>query len=184
MKKAGFNPTGIEIGKDRRIIAKKVTSVPIWSNKIKGPNRSGKKFDIICLFHVLEHIQDPIKLCSDLKSYLKKNRTLIIEVPNTNHYLLNIDKHYRNFYWQRAHISYFTAETVKVVLKKAGFRKVKIVGVQRYTFINAANWLIFKKPQLKNPSYKTGIFSQVDNLYRKFLINNLSCDTLWIEAKV
>lgn len=180
---AGFKAVGLEVSSARRKISKTITNVPLLSKGITGPNKTKNRYDIITLFHVLEHIKDPIKLCANLKSYLKKDGTLIIEIPNTNHYLLKINKLYKDFYWQRAHISYFTPESVTKVLKKAGYRKIKIKGVQRYTFINALHWIFFGKPQLKNPSFQTSAFRFMDNLYKKFLNEKFLCDTLWIEAK-
>lgn len=181
---AGFKAAGLEVSSARRRISKTITSVPLLSKAITGPNITKKRYDIITLFHVLEHIKDPIKLSADLKSYLKKDGTLIIEIPNTNHYLLKINKPYKDFYWQRAHISYFTPETASIVLKKAGYGKIKIQGVQRYTFINALHWFFLGKPQLKNPSYQTFTLGFLDNLYKKLLNQSLLCDTLWIEAQV
>ena len=180
----GFQATGLEVSSARREISKTITNVPLLSKAITGPNKTKNRYDIITLIHVLEHIKDPIKLCSDLRSYLKKDGTLIIEVPNTNHYLLKINKPYKDFFWQRAHISYFTEKTVRRVLEEAGYQIVKIKGVQRYTFINALNWIFLGKPQLSKPSYQIKTFTRVDNLYKKFITNKLICDTLWIEAKV
>lgn len=181
---AGFQATGLEVSSARREISKTITNVSLLSKAITGPNKTKNRYGIITLFHVLEHIKDPIKLCVNLKSYLKKEGTLIIEIPNTNHYLLNISKPYKDFYWQRAHISYFTPKTILQVLKKAGYRKIKIKGVQRYTFINAIHWFFLSKPQLDSPSHKTKTFSWIDDLYKKFLTEKLICDTLWVEAKV
>ena len=183
-KEAGFNPTGLEVGTDRLKVAKTITKVPIWNSRIAGKNTKRKKFDLITLFHVLEHVEDPIKLCQDLSTYLNKKGSLIIEVPNTDHYLNRVFKEYQDFYWQRAHLSYFTPTILREVLKEAGFRKIKLVGIQRYSFINSINWIIFKKPQLKNPSYETKAFALIDYIYKKILKSNLKCDTLWIEAKV
>lgn len=181
---AGFQTTGLEVSSARREIAKTVTNVRLLSKAISGPNITKNHYDIITLFHVLEHIKDPIRLCENLKSFLKKDGTLIIEIPNTNHYLLKINKPYQEFYWQRAHISYFTPETVLKVLKIAGYRKIKIMGIQRYSFINALCWIFLGKPQLENPSYQTVTFGFLNNLYKRFLIEKLTCDTLWIEAAV
>ena len=41
-----------------------------------------KKYDLITLIHVLEHIEEPKKILLDLKKCLKKNGILYIEVPN------------------------------------------------------------------------------------------------------
>lgn len=179
LRKLGFNPVGLEISKDRLRIAKKITSSPIWNFEIKGSNKTGKNFNIVTMFHVLEHIKDPIKLCGNLKTYLKEDGVLIIEVPNRNNYLLRLSKQYRDFFWQRAHLSYFTPEVIKNTLKKSGYNRIRISGVQRYGIKNALNWLVFGKPQLKDPSYNSK-----NNPYKNYLEKNLNCDTLWVKAKV
>lgn len=180
----GFQATGLEVSSARREISKTITNVSLLSKSITGLNKTKNRYDIITLFHVLEHIKDPIKLCTDLRSYLKRNGILIIEVPNANDYLLKMSKPYRNFYWQIAHISYFSPKTVSHVLKKAGYHKIKIKGVQRYSFINAFNWFVFGKPQLENPSYDIKVFPNIDKFYKNYLARKLIGDTLWIEAKV
>ncbi len=183
-KDAGFNATGLEVSKERREIAQKVTGEKILPRAIQGKNKSGKKYDVITLFHVLEHIKNPIELARDLKTYLKPNGTIIIEVPNANDYLLTLNRNYKDFFWQRAHISYFTPETINEVLKKAGHKNVKIIGIQRYSFQNALNWISRGKPQLQNPKYGASKFKLIESIYKNFLAKNLICDTLWIEAKV
>jgi len=69
---------------------------------IDGPNKTGKKFDVITLFHVLEHIKNPVKTLADLRTYLKADGTLIVEIPNADDFLLQINKNYKDFFWQRA----------------------------------------------------------------------------------
>lgn len=94
----GFNCTGLEVSKERREIAEKVTGEKILKDKIISANKSKTLYDAITLFHVLEHITDPIKLCQNLRTYLKGDGFLIIEVPNANDYLLNKSLPYRDFF--------------------------------------------------------------------------------------
>ena len=46
-----------------------------------------KKFDLIIIRHTLEHIYDLEKILNDIKSNMKDNSVLSIEVPNINFYL-------------------------------------------------------------------------------------------------
>lgn len=178
-----FHCTGLEVSKERRAIAEKVTGEKILKDKIAGP-KNKILYDAISLFHVLEHITDPIKLCQDLRAYLARSGLLIIEVPNANDHLLNQSSPYRDFFWQTAHISYFTPETVSMILKRAGYRKVKIEGTQRYSFENAINWLRHGKPQIDLPTYHTVTeLEWLEKYYKDYLTKKLICDTLWVEAK-
>ena len=39
-------------------------------------------FDVIVMYQVLEHLQDPLTICKELHSMLKEDGILVIEVPN------------------------------------------------------------------------------------------------------
>ena len=50
----------------------------------------GEVFDIITLFHVLEHVPYPQALLANILNYLKEDGVVYIEVPNANSTLLKI----------------------------------------------------------------------------------------------
>lgn len=184
LKANGFKCIGLEISKGRRHISQKVTKVPVITEKIDSPSKTKVRYDLITLFHVIEHITDPVKLCQDLKTYLKENGMLIVEAPNAKDHMLLKSKKYQEFFWQRAHISYFTPKTLSKVLIKAGFGNIKITGIQRYSFENAIHWLRFGEPQLESPIYQTvGQLNWLEKYYKNYLTRKLVCDTLWIEAR-
>lgn len=175
------NPTkGIEVSKERRDAAAKFTDVKIlnidlYNSKIEPYEH----FDIITLFQVLEHLRDPIKFCTILREYLTEGGVIVIEVPNHNDWMLNACATYRSFYYQRAHISYFTPDTLRYVLTKADFPEIEMIGVQRYSIKNMLNWRLFNKPQLQSPSFEVSrIFSWLDHYYKSRLERLMRCDTI------
>jgi 2-polyprenyl-3-methyl-5-hydroxy-6-metoxy-1,4-benzoquinol methylase len=111
----------------------------------------GKKFDVIALFQVLEHVKNPLEFIEDLKQYLDKDSYIAIEVPNLNDALLseyNLPT-YQKFYFHKAHLWYFNWDTLGMLMEKAGF-KGSIHFLQDYNVINHMHWLINGKPQ-NNP---------------------------------
>jgi 2-polyprenyl-3-methyl-5-hydroxy-6-metoxy-1,4-benzoquinol methylase len=81
----------------------------IHNHKIKtasNPQDFGKKFDKIFMFHVLEHIANPIQFLINLKPLLKVNGKMYIEVPNVDDILIKTFKNdaFKNFYYKKAHI--------------------------------------------------------------------------------
>jgi 2-polyprenyl-3-methyl-5-hydroxy-6-metoxy-1,4-benzoquinol methylase len=106
-------------------------------DKIKG-----KKFDVILMFHVLEHLLEPVEFIKKISNHLNDAGKLIIEVPNVEDALLkfyNIDA-FKDFYFCSAHLSYFSLETLKSCLKKANFIG-EVSFVQRYDLNNHLHWL-------------------------------------------
>ena len=140
----GFNAKGVELSKIKvDYLNKKLKKQAIINTKF--PKRINlPKQDIVTLFFMLEHVKNPITFCKKIKPLLSKKGLVIIEVPNANNFLIKLNKSYRSFFWQRAHISYFTEKTLNHVLKKAGYSKIKIIHSQRYNLDNFSNWINLK----------------------------------------
>lgn len=107
-----------------------------------------KKFDMIFLFHVLEHLPDPIDTLSDLKKLLKPNGKIIIEVPHSEDALLTLYESapFRNFtYWSK-HLYLFNRHTLSELAKKSELTVHWIQYIQRYPLSNHLYWLSKQKP--------------------------------------
>ena len=143
-----------------------------------------EKFDLVVLFHALEHMVNPIEFCKSLKGVIKPTGHLIIEVPNIDDALVSLYKikSYIDFYYQKAHLFYFSSATLKWVLDQAGYNS-DIVGVQRYDLSNHIRWMLDGKPGGKG--YYHNIFLQSTNQsYADSLIRSGYADTLWAIARL
>jgi len=179
MKKNGFDITGLEISKERREFSKKVTKSKVLNINLMYENLDIGKFDVIVFFHVLEHISDSVIFLKNLKKFLNKNGKIIIEVPNYDDFQIELNSFYKNWYFQRAHIHYFTPKTLKNTLQKSGFKNIKIMGIQRYGIGNMFNWKINHKPQLKSPEFEfKEKYQWIDKNYKTHLESNLISDTI------
>ena len=107
-----------------------------------------KKFDIITMFHVLEHIPYQINTLKILKSKLKNKGKIIIEVPHAKDFLILQDelKEFKNFTFWSEHLILHTYKSLKTILKKAGFKNINIQYYQRYNFSNHLGWFLKRKP--------------------------------------
>jgi SAM-dependent methyltransferase len=80
-----------------------------------------ESFNIITLWHVLEHISSPKKTLAELRSRLEKNGKLIIAVPNFN----SFDSQYYQSHWAALdvprHLWHFTTPGIQILMKEAGF---------------------------------------------------------------
>jgi len=70
--------TGMDINDNQKFQIESIENTSFYSGDISNINN---KYDVISLIHVLEHVIDPITFLRSLKSKLKKNGTLLIEVP-------------------------------------------------------------------------------------------------------
>ncbi len=182
MEQCGCKIEGIEISSSRRQIAQSICKSKIFNYNIlldRHINTMLKKYDIVTMFQVLEHIVEPVKFLENVKQIISNNGKIIIEVPNADDHLIEQCYEYKNFFYQTAHVSYFTRDTLSMLLKQCGFKKIEFQGVQRYSIENFMNWLILKKPQLVKPSHEvSGNLQWLDNYYKENLCRDFKCDTL------
>lgn len=106
--------------------------------------------EVASLFHVLEHLTEPIETLKQIRLKLKQagQGTLIIEVPNARDFLLSFLEFepFMKFTFWSEHLILHTRESLRLFLSEAGFNNVVIRGVQRYPLSNHLHWLRHGKP--------------------------------------
>lgn len=167
--------TGVELTKEYVMYAKN-KGLDVKDSLDEVPDRS---CDLIFMFHVLEHIDDPINFLKEVKKKLSQNGKLIIEVPNIDDILVSVYKinHHLDFYWEIAHNYYFSKTSLGKVLGNAGYR-YEIFPLQRYDISNHMNWMLTGKPGGQGRFNNIFTLSLV-NEYEKCLKDKFLCDTIY-----
>jgi GT2 family glycosyltransferase/2-polyprenyl-3-methyl-5-hydroxy-6-metoxy-1,4-benzoquinol methylase len=92
-------------------------------HKICFPNNY---FDVITLWHVLEHIKDVNMLIKEINRVLGEGGSLFIEVPNLNSVSLGLFQHNYSFLSVPEHILYWSESSLKNFLQNSGFSVKKV----------------------------------------------------------
>lgn len=138
-----------------------------------------KKFDVIFLNHVFEHLTSPIEIIKSIKEFMHKDSLLIIEVPHANDFLIkkmnNLD--FKNFTFWSEHIILHTKKSMKIIFESCNYSSYKFEFFQRYPISNHVHWMNEGKPGGHN------IYSFLNDKcltksYNDFLIKNEWTDTL------
>jgi SAM-dependent methyltransferase len=137
------------------------------------------EFDVITLFHVFEHLTDPLSLLDVAYEKLKVGGKIIIEVPHANDFLfsyLDLEEFKKFTFWSE-HLVLHNRGSLKAFLDKANFKKTVISGFQRYNLANHLHWLKEKKP---SGHIKWSMLSteQLDGAYSNMLQRINMTDTL------
>lgn len=105
-------------------------------------------FDVVTMFHVLEHLRDPRATLRELAAKLAPNGEIIIEVPNAHDALLKLYEieAFKAFTYWSCHLFLYTAATLRRLFDDLGATTGHIGHVQRYPLSNHLYWLRHGKP--------------------------------------
>lgn len=160
-KQNGWMITGTEPDQEARNVASKRVGAAIVDS-INHKELEGKSFDIITLWHVLEHIHLLNETVDWLKEHLNPNGKIIIAVPNPQSY----DAEKYGMFWAAydvpRHLYHFTKASMKKLMENHSLKLVKILPMWFDSFYVSMLSTKYKGTRI-NPieSLKTGIFSNI-----------------------
>jgi 2-polyprenyl-3-methyl-5-hydroxy-6-metoxy-1,4-benzoquinol methylase len=130
MKESGYNIAGVEPSSMARANAEKITNSKIYS----GINEIENNFDVITLWHVLEHVSNLNEVITQLKERLKKNGTLFIAVPNHK----SADAQIYGMMWAGydvpRHLWHFEQKTMQQLLNKHQLKIIDTIPMKLDAF--------------------------------------------------
>ena len=131
----GWRADGIEFSPEgaRRAAARLGRPVAVGdlarTTHLKGP------FDVVTLWHVVEHLVDPRAMLEAARSRLSPGGLLVVAVPNLDNLPMRVA--YRvargralplyEAGWREPHLSHFDAVTLRALLRGAGFDAIEII---------------------------------------------------------
>jgi len=124
--KEGWECTGLELNKRTAAIAKG-KGIEVYEMSIQQlfDTVSDRKWDVINVAFLLEHIPEPIQFLSQIKELLNEDGIIIVEVPNdfSPFQLAYLKEHRILPYWifLPDHLNYFTKAKLKNILKRTGW---------------------------------------------------------------
>lgn len=127
----GYSVEGLELSKWSSEIARS-KGIVIYRQRLKAlAEKFPKKYDIITLFGVIEHFENPLEEMSYIQKLLKSNGVLLIWTGNIDSLPSKIlGKSW--WYWQGQHIQYFSEQSLNLLAEKSG---IKHVATGIYPFV-------------------------------------------------
>ena len=122
---------------------------------------SNKKFDVITLWHVLEHVEHLSEFISQLHDLLSEDGKLIVAVPN---YKSDDAVYYKEF-WAAfdvpRHLWHFSQNSITTLFSKVNMVVEKTLPMKFDAFYVS----------LLSEKYKTGKMNLINSFYRGFVSN-------------
>lgn len=154
-KENGWQTTGIEPSAIARKNAQQKYNISPLSKEQLFDIRENK-FDVITLWHVLEHIYQLDKTIEQIDRVLSNKGTLIIAVPNCN----SFDAKKYGVYWAAwdlpRHIFHFTKTDIEILFKKYDFVLSEVLPMKFDSFYVS---LLSEKYKSGNTNFLSGFWN-------------------------
>lgn len=162
-KNDSWSVFGIEPDIGARNIASK-KGINLQENLSKLEN---KKFEIITLWHVLEHVENLEEYISTLNNLLSKNGRLIIAVPNFKSYDANYYKQFWAAFDVPRHLWHFSQTSISKLFSKENMIVEKTLPMKFDAYYVS----------LLSEKYKSGKMNPIKSFYKGFVSNLNAKDT-------
>jgi len=143
-KKNGWQISGTELSPYAAKYASDRLGDKIFCGELLDARYSTDSFDVVSMWHVLEHVTDPKRYLIEIRRILRPDGLLAIAVPNVNNLAMRIA--YRIIKGRQmelftkdqkeVHLYHFSPETIQTYLNKTGFKCVKLspdFGITEYS---------------------------------------------------
>lgn len=123
---------GVDPSKSGSAFAQNKHNLDVHCGDIFDANYPAEHFDVITLYHVLEHISDLNPFLSELRRILRpktdnqNSGTLVIEVPNGEGLQSRLQKADWHYVHPEDHLYYFSVSSLSKLLQKHGFDDIRI----------------------------------------------------------
>ena len=118
LRSKGFLAEGVEANMPYAEYSQAELKIPVTISPF-SQFQPEQKFDLITMFHVLEHLENPVLNLAHLLQFLNPDGHFIIEVPNITYADMAFSHK-----WHPGHLFSFSATTLSMLMEKAGFETV------------------------------------------------------------
>jgi cyclopropane fatty-acyl-phospholipid synthase-like methyltransferase len=121
----GFDVEGVEFNPYAVEKMRKKYNFPVYLGDVAG--YSGRQFDVITMFDVIEHLQNPFATMIKIANLIKPRGILVLTTMDCDSIVSRIlGTRLEDFRRIREHLFFFTRSSMKRVLQQSGFEVIRI----------------------------------------------------------
>jgi len=143
--RAGFDPLGIEPEPSTAEEARRRSGAEVlvgWAEEVELPPAS---VDVVCLWHVLEHIPQPRKVLEALHQSLKPGGRFFCEVPNAGSVMARRQGERWDYLDPGHHVGFYSPHTLREALTSTGYEDVETSTVPMFRYAELDATTLFKR---------------------------------------
>jgi 2-polyprenyl-3-methyl-5-hydroxy-6-metoxy-1,4-benzoquinol methylase len=134
---AGFDASGVEPNAEMAALAQKRDGVEVATTRVEDVDLEPRSLDVICGWHVMEHLPNPATVLSRLRAALRPGAFIFLEVPNYASVRARRDRFGWRYLDPMHHLSHYTPAAMRALLEGADITPMQVLTVP---------WAVYKRP--------------------------------------
>lgn len=122
MRELGWNTIGVDLAEQAVTYARGQLGLDVRQGTVESQHFADGTFDVVTLWDVLEHLEEPGSTLTEIRRILKPGGLLLMKVPDCS----SLQARWLGSIWQPwelpRHLCHFTPATVRALLEQSGFR--------------------------------------------------------------
>ncbi len=120
-RQKGFTVTGVEVARGAAEFARNTLGLEVFIGQLEDANFPDRWFDVVTMFHSLEHVPEPRRVLHEVNRVLADDGTLIVVVPNLGSWSAAREGPRWKWLQPHNHYSHFTPDTLARMAALEGF---------------------------------------------------------------
>ncbi|HEY0405199.1 MAG TPA: class I SAM-dependent methyltransferase, partial [Pyrinomonadaceae bacterium] len=147
LKRLGWQVTGVEFDPTAAANAAERYGLTIQTGTLEDARFSSESFDFISMFHVIEHLPDPLATLRECFRVLRQGRRIMLRTPNFD----SLTRREFGKFWRGVeaprHLCLFNGESLRRALEAAGFRVVRAMTIPTATAYYVQSSMLIRDAQ-------------------------------------
>jgi len=127
----GWQVSGLEVSEFATKYVNEELNIECFLGSLENLNSPSNSYDVITLWHVIEHMRNPLEALKKANRLLSKKGMIFLATPNQNFWEIRISANRRisvnkDLVEKERHLHFFAPHSLKKMMGKAGFKVVDI----------------------------------------------------------
>jgi SAM-dependent methyltransferase len=130
-RRDGWDVTGIELSETAARYAREQLGLRVLSGSVHDNlQQLGGGYQVVALFHVIEHVPNPVQLLEMCRRLIKPRGLLALKTPNVASFIARLTGASWHWISPPAHLYLYSPKTLSLLLEKSGYQPLTFQSAQ------------------------------------------------------